>query len=110
MTPLEQIKVFIRVRPLINKEQDLNCTNCLEIKSDKKTVEITSPSEGTKQFQFQYCFSEYDGQSLVYEKVCFPLVENVLENKQTTIFAYGQTCCGKTYSMMGSEIKEEHKG
>jgi len=34
------------------------------------------------------------------------LVENVLEGYNGTIFAYGQTGCGKTYTMTGG-VNEE---
>jgi kinesin family protein 3/17 len=37
----------------------------------------------------------------VYEECAFPLVESVLEGFNGTIFAYGQTGCGKTWTMMG---------
>ena len=34
------------------------------------------------------------------------LVENVLEGYNGTIFAYGQTGCGKTYTMTGGNTEE----
>lgn len=37
----------------------------------------------------------------MYDKTAFKLVENVLEGYNGTIFAYGQTGCGKTHSMVG---------
>jgi hypothetical protein len=40
-------------------------------------------------------------QQVIYEKTAFPLVENVVEGYNGTIFAYGQTGCGKTFTMMG---------
>lgn len=50
-------------------------------------------------------------QRSVYDESAFPLVESVLEGYNGTIFAYGQTGCGKTHTMMG--IKDggpEHRG
>lgn len=38
------------------------------------------------------------------------MVDNVLEGYNGTIFAYGQTGCGKTHTMMGSSESEESKG
>jgi Tfp pilus assembly pilus retraction ATPase PilT len=40
-------------------------------------------------------------QRSVYDESAFPLVESVLEGYNGTIFAYGQTGCGKTHTMMG---------
>ena len=37
------------------------------------------------------------------QDVCFPLVEGVLDGYNGTVFAYGQTGCGKSYTMMGVE-------
>jgi kinesin family protein 3/17 len=47
---------------------------------------------------------------LIYEQSAFSLVDNVLEGYNGTIFAYGQTGCGKTHTMMGSNESEESKG
>ena len=37
----------------------------------------------------------------VYDESAFPLVESVIEGYNGTIFAYGQTGCGKTHTMLG---------
>ena len=49
-------------------------------------------------------------QSLIYEQSAFSLVDNVLDGYNGTIFAYGQTGCGKTHTMMGTNESEESKG
>jgi kinesin family protein 3/17 len=38
------------------------------------------------------------------------LVESVLEGYNGTIFAYGQTGCGKTHTMVGDYSSEDSKG
>lgn len=39
------------------------------------------------------------------------MVESVLEGYNGTIFAYGQTGCGKTHTMMGlKDAGPEHRG
>jgi hypothetical protein len=45
---------------------------------------------------------------VVYDESAFPLVESVIKGYNGTIFAYGQTGCGKTHTMMGvpSDPKE----
>ena len=46
----------------------------------------------------------YDTDSLqhsVYNECAFPLVESVIKGYNGTIFAYGQTGCGKTHTMLG---------
>ncbi len=47
----------------------------------------------------------------MYDEAAFPLVESVLQGYNGTIFAYGQTGCGKTHTMMGfSELNAEQSG
>jgi len=42
----------------------------------------------------------------VYSKAAFALVAHVLEGYNGTVFAYGQTGTGKTYTMTGNSVKE----
>ena len=44
-------------------------------------------------------FGQDAGQERLYEQSIFPIVEEVLEGFNCTIFAYGQTGTGKTYTM-----------
>jgi len=46
----------------------------------------------------------------VYDESAFPLVESVLEGYNGTIFAYGQTGCGKTHTMMGLKDDPSERG
>ena len=46
----------------------------------------------------------------VYNRVARPIVENVLEGYNGTIFAYGQTGTGKTFTMEGNRSVPELKG
>lgn len=54
-----------------------------------------------KTFTFDAVYDTDVQQSTVYDEVAFPLVESMLEGYNCTIFAYGQTGCGKTHTMMG---------
>jgi kinesin family protein 3/17 len=46
-------------------------------------------------------YGEDSKQNEVYDECAFGLVESVLEGYNGTMFAYGQTGCGKTHTMMG---------
>ena len=46
----------------------------------------------------------------VYNKVARPIVENVLKGYNGTIFAYGQTGTGKTYTMSGEMDQPDKRG
>ena len=47
---------------------------------------------------------------MIYEDLAFPLIESVLEGYNGTIFAYGQTGCGKSFTMEGIPDPPEHRG
>ena len=44
-------------------------------------------------------FDQETGQAKLYKMAIAPIVEEVLEGFNCTIFAYGQTGTGKTYTM-----------
>ena len=69
-----------------------------------------SSREPPKSFSYDFVFATDSAQSLLYEQSAFSLVDNVLDGYNGTIFAYGQTGCGKTHTMMGNPSSEEGKG
>lgn len=56
----------------------------------------------SRMFQFDAVFDCASSQKDVYDQVCKPIVDSVLEGYNGTIFAYGQTGTGKTYTMEGA--------
>ena len=52
-------------------------------------------------FTFDYVFDMDSNQQLVYEQTAKPAVISILEGYNSTIFAYGQTGTGKTFTMEG---------
>ena len=52
---------------------------------------------------FDRVFDETWGTRHIYEETCLPVVQGVVEGFNGTIFAYGQTSSGKTYTMRGSK-------
>ena len=63
-----------------------------------------------KLFTFDGVFYMKDTTHQIYEDICFPLVEGVLQGYNGTVFAYGQTGCGKSFTMMGVEDPVANKG
>lgn len=63
-----------------------------------------------KLFTFDGVYFIQDTTQQIYEEICFPLVSGVLEGYNGTVFAYGQTGCGKSYTMMGVEDPPENNG
>lgn len=63
-----------------------------------------------KSFTYDAVYDWNSTQREVYDESAFPLVESVLEGYNGTIFAYGQTGCGKSHTMMGYKTSPEDRG
>lgn len=73
---------------------------CIEV--DKKVNQVIISKNGDqKAFTYDAVYDWNSTQRGVYDESAFPLVESVLEGYNGTIFAYGQTGCGKSHTMMG---------
>ena len=68
-----------------------------------KSVELSmGPSAlSNKTYHFDKVFSPAADQAIVFENVVTPILEEMLAGYNCTIFAYGQTGTGKTYTMSG---------
>jgi len=64
----------------------------------------------SKLFTFDGVYYMLDTTQQIYEDICFPLVGGVLEGYNGTVFAYGQTGCGKSYTMMGVDDPTANRG
>jgi hypothetical protein len=109
------VKVAVRCRPMSDKEMSAGYESIVEFESDQRIVvhdvsEQPSDQLGTKSgerrnvshvYDFDQVFDWNSTQQDVYDKVCRPIVDSVLEGFNGTIFAYGQTGTGKTYTMEG---------
>ncbi|CAH1099428.1 unnamed protein product [Psylliodes chrysocephalus] len=104
---VENVRVFVRIRPL--KEGERTVINKEVVKSDKSTVTITKQGI-VRTFKFSKIFDEKCNQIELYSNVAVPIVEQVLEGYNGTIFAYGQSGTGKTYTMIGDVGNPDHQG
>ena len=73
-------------------------------------IKPKSPNVPPKLFTFDGVYYIKDTTQQIYEDICFPLVSGVLEGYNGTVFAYGQTGCGKSFTMMGVEDPAENQG
>ena len=70
---------------------------------DSKTrcCSLADSSGAGKVYQFDAAFGPEASTEAVYEEVGSYVVEAVLEGYNGTVFAYGQTGCGKSHTMRG---------
>ena len=107
----EKISVSIRIRPLNSREQ--NSSDVYEaLKSSSKTTVTEYLSSGkarnnsTQEYDnvFDFKHSTKD----IFDKVGKTIVNSCLSGINGTIFAYGQTSSGKTFTMNGDEQGKYH--
>ncbi|XP_066404255.1 centromere-associated protein E [Molothrus aeneus] len=93
------VTVCVRVRPLIARENASDKVS-LHWRSENNTVSDVS---GTKTFSYDRVFHSSDNTQQLYDGVAVPIIQSAVRGYNGTIFAYGQTASGKTYTMMGNE-------
>ena len=99
-----------RFRPIIQNEKKFTKENCI-ISLTEDQVEIKSKNEYNNfTFHFDHIFNMDSSQKEIYEYCARDLVESVLSGYNGTIFAYGQTASGKTYTMEGIIDDPEKEG
>ncbi|CAH1155037.1 unnamed protein product [Phaedon cochleariae] len=104
---VENVRVFIRVRPLRDEEKTVKNKNLLEV---NHTVISLKKSDTTKTFKFARIFDENSTQMDIYRCIAVPIVQQVLQGYNGTIFAYGQSGTGKTYTMIGDIFNTDLRG
>ncbi|CAK6974500.1 centromere-associated protein E [Scomber scombrus] len=107
MTEESAVKVCVRVRPLIEREESAASEEAKPVqlfwKADKKSIHQIDDGNSTKSFSFDRVFIAEETTKQLYQGIAKPLVVSAVEGYNGTIFAYGQTSSGKTFTMMGSK-------
>ena len=65
------------------------------------------PKEPLKEYVFRSVFKPDSTQLEVFERTALPLVMHVLNGYNGTIFMYGQSGSGKTFTMLGPDMVVE---
>ena len=109
---MENINVALRLRPLGTKEIQQNdqliwtLPNYTSIslinQAQKILIESKRINAKTKiSFSYDYCFSSNHDNVHVYDTIAQKIVMSSLNGLNGTLFVYGQTGAGKTYTMLG---------
>ncbi|XP_049596083.1 kinesin-like protein KIF3B [Syngnathus scovelli] len=111
----ESVRVVVRCRPPSNKEATAEKgRTILEVDAKLGRICVRNPSappgEPAKEFTFHSVFGWGSTQSEVYDDAVRPLVDSVLLGFNGTVFAYGQTGTGKTWTMRGVPADSEKRG
>lgn len=115
------IMVAVRVRPVSKTEQKKELYPIVKV-MDEKFITVQDPATAQndgdfhsnqvsggvkeKQYAFDYVFDENTEQKTVFDKTTQILIDGVLDGYNATVFAYGATGAGKTYTMLGTTSQQ----
>ncbi|KAF2007213.1 kinesin-domain-containing protein [Amniculicola lignicola CBS 123094] len=102
----EETNINVVVRCRGRNEREVRENSGVVVSTDGingKTVDLSmGPSAlSNKTYQFDKVFSSAADQTIIFDEVVAPILDEVLSGFNCTIFAYGQTGTGKTYTMSG---------
>nr|XP_019595989.1 PREDICTED: kinesin-like protein KIF19 [Rhinolophus sinicus] len=109
----QQLMVALRVRPINVAELEEGAT-LIAHKVDEQMVVLMDPMEDPddilrahrsreKSYLFDVAFDFTATQEMVYQATTQSLIKGVISGYNATVFAYGPTGCGKTYTMLGTD-------
>ncbi|XP_068724278.1 kinesin-like protein KIF17 [Montipora capricornis] len=109
----ESVKVIVRCRPLNEKEREMNTRFVIETNSSLHQCSIKKRADDEKSFKtftFDGVYGIASSTEKIYSEIVRPIVNGIMEGYNGTVFAYGQTSCGKTFTMEGIQSPAAHRG
>ncbi|KAL2934331.1 Kinesin-like protein KIN-10B [Bienertia sinuspersici] len=118
-TVISKVRVIIRLRPFLphdiaaNNENQIPCVSILP-KDDvlcytdsEVSVHLKDPETSRQEFYKLDGFYEQEDYNIarIYEKEVKPLIPGIFNGCNATVFAYGATGSGKTYTMQGTDVQ-----
>ena len=112
-------RVAVRCRPLLAKERTKQPESVVQLSKGMVTILADDGDQAdgntprasprrermsdrpNKSFAFDHVYDERSSQSTVYDEFVAPFCGKYLEGYNVTVFAYGQTGTGKTYTVLG---------
>ncbi|XP_055959076.1 uncharacterized protein LOC126808622 [Patella vulgata] len=97
---MDSVKVAVRIRPLLQKERQ-NGRICMW-NAIEKTVH--QRDESSPLYTFDCVYDENATTYEINDEISSPIVQAAMTGFHGTVFAYGQSGSGKTYSMSGDNM------
>ncbi|XP_072942228.1 uncharacterized protein [Epargyreus clarus] len=99
----DNIKVVVKVRPLIPREEEEKLFYQWRVQNDTLYQIDQNGKDVGPAFTFDKVYDKDTKTCDVYNDIAKPIVKAATDGFNGTIFAYGQTSSGKTYTMTGTE-------
>eukprot|EP00658_Telonema_sp_P-2_P004974 TRINITY_DN1185_c0_g1_i7.p1 TRINITY_DN1185_c0_g1~~TRINITY_DN1185_c0_g1_i7.p1 ORF type:complete len:767 (+),score=291.97 TRINITY_DN1185_c0_g1_i7:83-2383(+) len=108
MAEAHNVRVVCRFRPFNSREIEAGAAaEADQLVRIRDGVAVQLSDENGQIFQYDSVFGQNATQGDVYNVVAAETVANVMEGYNGTIFAYGQTGAGKSFSMFGKEKSDD---
>lgn len=105
------VEVFCRLRPPkepINEQDGENSSSSSSVKVSSSTELTLFSAENAKNgqireshYEFTHILTDDVTQSAAFKELAIPLLDDLIQGKNSVLFTYGITGSGKTYTMMG---------
>jgi len=109
----EAVRVVIRCRPTSEKERADGRKTIVEMNTREGMVILHNPkgdSEQPKSFTFDQVYDQDSKQIDIFDITARGIIDSAMEGYNGTIFAYGQTGTGKSFTMQGKDDPAELRG
>ncbi|KAK2984015.1 hypothetical protein RJ640_024229, partial [Escallonia rubra] len=106
------VQVLLRCRPMNEDEVRAKtpaAISCNELRREVTVIQNMGSKQIDRTFVFDKVFGPASKQKDLYDQAIAPIVNEALEGYNCTVFAYGQTGTGKTYTMEGEGEKEKNR-
>eukprot|EP00878_Enallax_costatus_P030168 GHUV01032825.1.p1 GENE.GHUV01032825.1~~GHUV01032825.1.p1 ORF type:complete len:1266 (+),score=433.04 GHUV01032825.1:2206-6003(+) len=97
-----KIRVYCRVRPMLDFEAAKNQTPAVQIPNELTVAHLWRDEKKPREYDFDAVFGPNQTQEDVFEDTRH-LVRSALDGYNVCVFAYGQTGSGKTFTIYGNE-------
>ncbi|VDK73009.1 unnamed protein product [Onchocerca ochengi] len=99
----KNVRVAVRIRPMNDNETAEKARCAITANARKRTIAVIDRGISKEFGPFDKVYGTYAKQLDIYFDLVEPLVKNVLAGYNCTLFAYGQTSTGKTFTMEGEQ-------
>lgn len=103
-SPSGSIQVVVRLRPMTETEKKFGTLPVVSASTNDGTVTVIKDKSARKArltYSFDNVYTAFSTQEEVFDQTMLPVFDDVLQGYESTVFAYGQTGTGKTYTVEG---------
>ncbi|KAF0689379.1 Aste57867_19171 [Aphanomyces stellatus] len=106
----DNVQVAVRMRPFNEREKSMNSVCCIRMVKETQQTIITDPETNIdKSFTFDFSYDSFSPpgdprhatQDTVWDDLGVKVLEHAWTGFNVSLFAYGQTGAGKSFSMVG---------